>query len=142
MTRTRRPLVAILDSRMEFLDALREALETDGYGAVTARLAEIQDGTLDLVAFIDEHDPALIVYDLPRPIERHWNFLRLLRETDSLKARTWILTTTDKHALDAAVGSSAVIDTIFGQPYVVADVVAAVRSALDGASPETPSLHP
>ena len=141
MTRTRRPLVAILDSRMEFLDALREALVADGYEAVTALLAEIQDGTLDLVAFIDQHDPALIVYDLPRPVERHWNFLRLLRETDSLKARLWILTTTDKHALDAAVGSSAVIDTIFGQPYVVADVVDAVRAALDGASPRTSNLH-
>lgn len=137
-----RPLVAILDSRMEFLGALREALVADGHGVVAARLAEIQDGTLDLVAFIDQHDPALIVYDLPRPVERHWNFLRLLRETDSLKSRRWILTTTDKNALDAAVGSSAVIDTIFGQPYVVADVVAAVRAALDGASPRTLNLHP
>ena len=133
--RGNQPLVAILNSNMEFLDALRAAIEGEGYAAVTARLAEIQDGTLDLVAFIDQHDPALVVYDLPRPFERHWNFLRLLKETDSLKARIWILTTTDKHALDAAVGSSGVIDIIFGQPYGVADVVAAVRLALETAEP-------
>jgi DNA-binding response OmpR family regulator len=138
MTRTRtRPLVAIFNSNMEFLDRLREAIDAEGYAAVTARLAEIQSGTLDLVAFIDRHDPELIIYNLPRPIERHWNFLRLLKETDSLKARIWILTTTDKDALDAAVGSSGLIDIVFGQPYDVADVVAAVRVALEAAEPGT-----
>jgi DNA-binding NarL/FixJ family response regulator len=132
MSRLRtRPLVAIFNSSSEFLDALRGALESKGFRAVTARLAEIQDGTLDLVAFIDQHGPDVIVYDLPCPYERHWNFLRLLKETDSLKARVWILTTTDKDALDAAVGSSSVIEIIFGQPYGVPDVVEAIRGAIE-----------
>src|SRR5207245_11332058 len=97
------PLVAIFNSRDEVIEAIRSALENDGFETVTARLAEIQNGTLDLVAFIKVHAPDVIVYDLPRPYEAHWNFLRLMKETTSLKDRMWILTRTDKEALEAAV---------------------------------------
>src|SRR5438093_3277565 len=134
-TPTRTP-VAIFNSRADFIDDLRKALDREGFPTVTALLAEIQDGTLDLVAFLETHDPRVIVYDLPRPFERHWNFLRLLKQTDALRKRTWILTTTDKKALDAAVGASGVIEIVFGEPYSVAEVVDAVRHALlDGRPP-------
>jgi DNA-binding NarL/FixJ family response regulator len=121
--------VAIFNSRPDFIEALRVALEDGGFMTNSAHLADIQDGTLDLVAFVDHHKPALIVYDLPRPYERHWNFLKLLKETSSLKAATWVLTTTDKKALEAAVGASGVVQIIFGEPYGVSDVVEAVRKA-------------
>ena len=127
--------VAIFNSHAEFIDGLREALEREGLTSVTALLAEIQDGTLDLVAFLEAHDPRVIVYDLPRPYERHWNFLRLLKQTHGLRKRAWILTTTDKKALDAAVGSSGVIEVIFGEPYGVREVVEAVRHALSNGRP-------
>ncbi len=91
-TPTTRSLVAIFNSRAEFIDALHEALDREGLPTATALLAEIQDGTLDLVAFLEAHDPKVIVYDLPRPFERHWNFLRLLKQTDGLRKKTWILT--------------------------------------------------
>ena len=127
--------VAIFNSHAEFIDGLREALEREGLTSVTALLAEIQDGTLDLVAFLEAHDPRVIVYDLPRPYERHWNFLRLLKQTHGLRKRAWILTTTDKKALDAAVGASGVIEVIFGEPYGVHEVVDAVRYALSNGRP-------
>jgi len=118
--------VAIFNSRPAFIEALRVALEADGFTTACAHLADIQNGTLDLLAFVHLHQPELIIYDSPRPYESHWNFLRLLKETDSLKAATWVLTTTDKRALEAAVGASGVVEIIFGEPYGVTDVVAAV----------------
>ena len=119
--------VAIFNSRPDFIEALRLALEADGFTTACAHLADIQNGALDLLAFVHLHKPELIVYDLPRPYESHWNFLRLLKETDSLKAATWVLTTTDKKALEAAVGASGVVEIIFGEPYGVVDVVDTVR---------------
>jgi len=138
MSRGLRRRVAILNSRSDFIEALCAALEADGFEAVGAHLADIQSGALDLVAFVDLHHPDAIVYDLPRPYESHWNFLRLLKETDSLKGRTWVLTTTDKEALEAAVGASDVIEIIFGEPYGVADVVSALRRAVHDRVPATP----
>ena len=119
--------VAIFNSRPDFIEALRVALEADNFTTACAHLADIQSGTLDLLAFVHLHKPELIVYDLPRPYESHWNFLRLLKETDSLRAATWVLTTTDKNALEAAVGASGVVEIVFGEPYGVPDVVDAVR---------------
>src|SRR6185295_16723410 len=117
-------------SHDEMMGAVRSALQDEGFATVTARVAEIQSGTLDLVAFVDEHDPDVIVYDLPRPYESHWNFLRLMKETDSLKDRAWVVTTTDKQALLAAVGAASVVEIIVGQPFGASDVVDAVHVAL------------
>jgi CheY-like chemotaxis protein len=123
---TKQRRVAIFNSRPDFIKALSVALEADGFTTSSAHLADIQNGSLDLLAFVHLHKPGLIVYDLPRPYESHWNFLRLLKETDSLKGVTWVLATTDKRALEAAVGASEVVEIIFGEPYGVDDVVAAV----------------
>ena len=125
-----RPLIAIFNSRDEVIAAVRSALEDEGFATVTAHLAEIQSGTLDLVAFAEAHDPDVIVYDLPRPYESHWNFLRLMKETNSLKDRAWVVTTTDKKALLAAVGAASVVEIIVGQPFGTSDVVDAVHVAL------------
>jgi DNA-binding NarL/FixJ family response regulator len=130
------PLVAIFNSRDEVIAAVRSALEDEGFATVTARLAEIQNGTLDLIAFVEARDPDVIVYDLPRPYESHWNFLRLLKETTSLKDRAWVVTTTDKEALVAAVGAAArVVEIIVGQPHGASDVVDAVHLALETRAP-------
>jgi DNA-binding NtrC family response regulator len=124
MTQSRR--VAIFNSRPDFIQALTVALESEGFTTSSAHLADIQSGALDLVAFVHRHDPELIVYDLPRPYERHWNILQLLKDTHSLGSATWLLATTDKKALEAAVGASGVVEIIFGEPYGVDDVVRAV----------------
>ncbi len=86
------------------MDALRIAFEAAGFETVTAKLSEIQSGVLDLVAFVQEHQPAVIVYDIPRPYEANWNFLRLVRSTELLSKLGWVVTTTNKEALEAAVG--------------------------------------
>lgn len=57
--------VSIFNSRPDFIEALRAALERDGSTALCAHLADIQSGTLDLVA-----------YDLPRPYETHLTAVR------------------------------------------------------------------
>lgn len=118
--------VVILNSRQDFIDSLQACLEAKGFETAGAHVADIQSGALDLLTFIHEHKPTLVVYDLPRPYEHHWNFLRLLKDTHVFKGMTWVLATTDKRALEAAVGASGVVEIIFGEPYGVEDVVTAV----------------
>ena len=126
----RLPTVAILNSSPDLIKAVGDALERDGFNVVSAHVADIQSGTLDLVAFIDAYDPGVIVYDLPRPFERHWNFLRLMRETDSLKSRCWVVTTTDKQAVEEVVKPGAISEILLGEPYTLDHVVAAVRACV------------
>jgi DNA-binding NtrC family response regulator len=118
--------VAVFNSRQDLIDALQAGLEAEGFSTCGADVADIQSGALDLLAFVHQHKPQLVVYDLPRPYESHWNFLRLLKDTQMFNAMTWVLATTDKRALEAAVGASGVVEFIFGEPYGVEDVVTAV----------------
>jgi DNA-binding response OmpR family regulator len=125
-----RPVVAVFNSADDVIDMLRVALEGSGFVVASAKLSEIQSGVMDLVAFVREHRPVAIVYDLPRPYEANWNFLRLLRETASLNRLGWVLTTLDKAALESAVGPSSVVQIVLGKPYGLDEVVAAVRQSL------------
>jgi len=75
------------------------------------------------------------VYNIHGLLERRLNFRRLLRETDAMRYRTWILATTDKKALDAAVGASDVIEIALGAPYDLGAVVKAVHHALADGRP-------
>jgi DNA-binding response OmpR family regulator len=124
------PVVAIFNSVEEFLDVLKRAFEEDGFVAVTAHLREIQSGVLDLVAFVREHKLDALVYDIPRPFEAQWNFLRLLRETDSLKDLAWVITTTNKEALEAAVQKTDAVEIVLGKPHTIDEVIGAVRRGL------------
>ena len=121
----------------EVIEPLRAGCAKAGFQTVAAKLSEIQSGVLDLVAFVQQHRPTVVVYDIPRPYEANWNFLRLLRETDSLKRLGWVLTTTDKKALEAAVGVSEVFEIVIGKPYCIDEVVDAVRElvSVDGHGP-------
>jgi hypothetical protein len=74
----------------------------------------------------------VIIYDIPRPYEANWNFPRLSGKTRSLSQLGGVLTTIDKSALEAAVGSAQVVEILLGKPYTVDDVVAAVKQALSG----------
>ena len=110
------PVVAVFNSADDVIEMLRVALEGSGFAVVSAKLSEIQSGVMDLVAFVREHRPVAIVYDLPRPYEANWNVLRLLRETASLSKLGWVLTTLDKSALEAAVGPAPVVQIVLGKP--------------------------
>jgi CheY-like chemotaxis protein len=125
------PLVAIFDSTDEVIEVLARLLEEHGFQTVMGRIDEIQSGVLDLVAFLEEHDPHVILFNLPRPYERHLNFLRLLSTTDSLKRCGCVLMTTHEEALKVAFRRVDEQPSILGKPYVPTAVLQAVRMAFE-----------
>jgi DNA-binding NarL/FixJ family response regulator len=127
-----KPLVAIFDSADDVIERLARVLEDDGFETVTGRMPDIQSGVLDLVAFLDEHDPQVVLFDLPRPYEQHLNFLRLLATSDWLKHRGWVLMAADAPALEVVLKAAELQPSIIGTPYLPQVVLQAVRTALEG----------
>jgi DNA-binding NarL/FixJ family response regulator len=125
-----KPVVAIFNSSEDTVELLRTALDDEGFHTVVGHISELKRGELDLIDFIEHHAPTVIVYDISPPYDQNWTFLRLVRSAGPLKARRFVITTTNKPALERLVGETEAIE-IIGKPYDLRQVVSSVRHALD-----------
>ena len=122
--------VAIFNSSQDTVDLLRFTFEAGGFQTVAGHVPDIKRGHLDFVGFIDEHDPVAVVIDVSMPYAENWNFIRLLRDTASMRDRALVLTTTNKRALDEMVGPTDTIE-IVGKPYEPTLILEAMRKAIE-----------
>jgi CheY-like chemotaxis protein len=129
-TAAAKPIVAVFNSSSDTVEMLRTMLEAQGFHTIAGHISELKKGELDFISFIEDHRPAVIVYDVSLPYATNWNFLKLVRSAQPVQQCRFVITTTNKPALDHLVGETEAIE-IIGKPY---EVVAAVRSALSQAS--------
>ena len=128
MTRMRTK-VAVINSNEDLIELLRIVLAQAGLDTVTAHVPDIKRGREDLLSFVAQHEPAVIVYDIVPPYDENWNFLRLLQDLQVMQGRRWVLTTTNKRALDELVGDTGSFE-ILGKPYDLDRVTTAVLKAI------------
>src|SRR6266403_4577217 len=126
----RKPTIAVFNSSEDTFELLRTALEAEGFQTVVGHIPDVKKGELDLVEFINHHTPEVILYDISPPYDANWRFLRLVRSSEPLKRRQFVITTTNKPALESLVGENEALE-IIGKPYDLQRVVDAVRAALD-----------
>jgi CheY-like chemotaxis protein len=124
-----KPTIAVFNSSEDTVELLRTALEAEGFQTVAGRIPDVKKGDLDLIDFVNHHTPSVILYDISPPYDANWRFLRLVRSSESLKKHQFVLTTTNKPALEQLVGETEALE-IIGKPYDLRQVVDAVRTAL------------
>lgn len=127
--RAGKPVIAVFNSSDDTVELLRTFLEEQGFQTVAGHIPDLKKGELDLVTFIQHHAPSVIVYDISPPYDANWTFLRLVRSSEPVRNRRFVITTTNKPALDKLVGATEAIE-IIGKPYDLRQVLAAIRSAL------------
>ncbi len=125
-----RPIIAVFNASGDTVEMLRATLEGEGFHTVPGHIAELKKGEVDLLSFVEQHRPAVIVYDISPPYDTNWNFLRLVRSSRAVQDCKFVLTTTNLPALDRLVGPDTGALEIIGKPYDLDRVVDAVRAAL------------
>ena len=67
------PLVAaVFNTSPDLVDLVRRAFEPAGIVTVSVLTHQIREGAIDLEAFIRQHDPRVIVYDIAPPYDANW----------------------------------------------------------------------
>jgi DNA-binding response OmpR family regulator len=123
------PAVAILNSNDDLVEMLRMLIEQAGFTTVTGHIDDVRKGKLDLVNFVRQHDPRVIVYDLVPPYDRSWNYLLALRDSETMRGRPFVLTSVNAERAREVVGRSEMVYEVVGKPLDLDQVVQAVKEA-------------
>ncbi|HLZ68615.1 MAG TPA: hypothetical protein VKV26_01780 [Dehalococcoidia bacterium] len=122
-------VVAVFNSSEEVINLLRLVLEEEGYTVVSGQVPELKSGEEDITAFFAEHNPRVIVYDVSLPYQANWQFFQWVERLGEAQGRRFVVTTTNKRALDELVGRTPSFELI-GKPYDIDQIVEAVRRAI------------
>ena len=124
------PVVAVLNTNDDTVEMLRMLLESEGLLTVSAHVSDIRRGALDFGGFIEEHDPRVIIYDIPPPYDRSWLFYEHLRALPVMAGREFVLTSTNPARVAGLAQPEQPVLEIIGKPYDLQMIVDAVKKAL------------
>jgi CheY-like chemotaxis protein len=123
------PVVGIANTNEDIIELLRMVMERDGFATAVIHLVDIKNGRADFNDFLDKHDPAVIVFDIPPPYDDNWTVVSTLRQLPNMERRGVVCTTTHKPHLERLVGPTGAVE-IIGKPNDIQEVLEAVKREL------------
>jgi DNA-binding NtrC family response regulator len=122
-------LVAVVNSNEEIVDLIRLLLDDAGIPSIAGHVLDFRRGRQDWVAFLQSYNPRVIIYDIAPPYDENWKFFQVIKDSKEAEGRQFILTTTNKAALEKLVGEIGAIE-ILGKPFDLDEVVTVARKKL------------
>jgi DNA-binding NarL/FixJ family response regulator len=123
------PVIAIINTSEELTELFQHLLARDGYRIVVAYAHDLKRGEPSPEAFLREHDPAVVIWDIAIPYEENWAFFQDVTGAEVSQGRHFILTTTNKPVLERLVGPTGAME-IVGKPFDLADLRQAIHHAV------------
>ena len=125
------PVVALFNASDDTVAMVEEMLATSGiHCLVNCRFADLKKGVVNFGAYLREHDPHVVIFDISPPYAQNWAFFKQFREDGAMKGRGLVLTTTNKDRLDEAAGRDSLAIEVVGKPYDLQQIMAAILAVL------------
>jgi DNA-binding response OmpR family regulator len=122
-------VVAVFNTSEDTTELLRKTIEHAGFVVVTAFTNHLRDGKVDLEAFIRQHQPKVIVYDVALPYEENWRLFQHIQGTPACKGIYFVVTSTNAGHVEKLAGRDLHVHEIVGKPYDLGQLVRAVKDA-------------
>jgi CheY-like chemotaxis protein len=125
------PVVLVIDSSEELVTMLTHAIEQAGLLAVSLLSHQIRNGSVDLEAFVRQHRPAVITYDIAPPYASDYALLRHIRTFPQVASCPFVLTSPNVAQLRGLLQADEQqsVHEIVGKPHDIGEYVGAVMRA-------------
>jgi hypothetical protein len=102
-------IVALFNASDDTIDMIQTILKK-GDGAQTlvwCHFADLKKGIVDVAQWLSKHNPEVVVFDISPPYDENWRYYKTMRDSDGMRGRGSVLTTTNKNRLDEVLGSDS-----------------------------------
>jgi hypothetical protein len=127
--RSRPPVIALINSTPDVIEMLRIAFEYAGFVVVSTYTFLIRQGEINIEAFIQQHQPEAIVYDIAPPYTSNWHLFEHVSRLPGVKGRPFVLTSTNPARVRELAKTDEAIFEIVETPYQIMQLVDIVRQA-------------
>ena len=122
--------VAVMNTSKEITEVLEEAFKGEGFVTCSSFTYFFKEDFTQFDTFIEKNKPQVIIYDIAIPYKENYELFKKLSSRKSAKNCIFVLTTTNKEALEGLVGKTSAYE-IIGKPYDLLVVVNAVVQAYE-----------
>ena len=129
MPRPPQIVAAVFNTSPDIVDLLRRTLEPAGIVTVSALTYEIREGAVDVEAFLRQHNPTVIVYDITPPYDANWQLFQHICSMDVVRSRPVVLTSSNVRHVEQLAGRNERIYEVVGKPIDLDQIVQAVKEA-------------
>lgn len=126
-----RPLVtvAIVNTTQDVITMLRQLFESAGFMVVSCFTHDIRDGRIDFEAFLQQHDPRVIVYDLAPPYETNLRLFQHVRQMEAVTSRRFVITSVNPANVQDMIGHDERVYEVVDREKDMMELAQAVKEA-------------
>ena len=122
-------VVAIFNSSPDIVDVLRRTIETAGMVVVSVLTHEVREGKVDFEGFLNQHNPAVILYDIAPPYDANWRLFEHTSRMDAMKGRKVVISSVNATHVEALAGKHEHVYEVVGKAQDLDRIVRAVKEA-------------
>ena len=134
-TATAEGIVALFNASDDTIDMIQTILK-EGERAQTlvwCHFADLKKGIVDFGKYVAKHNPEVVVFDISPPYDENWKFYKTMRDSDVMRGRGSVLTTTNKNRLDEVLGADSHALEVVGRPEDMKQIQVEIAAQTDKA---------